>query len=402
MSNWKETTLENVIDLIIDHRGLTPKKLGGGWFDVGYRAISAKTIKNGRLVNEDQVNILPENLYKKWMKEEVCYGDIFLTSEAPLGEHIIWKSDEKVVLSQRVFGIRTKKNILDPFFFNYFIDGRYFQHELKSRESGSTVTGIKQSELLKTKVVFPSLSEQKQIAAVLESFDDKIELLRKENETLEKIAQTIFKEWFVNFKISGKKLKLKNEIPEGWNGGRLTDVAVFLNGLALQKFPPENQNEYLPVIKIKEMNSGITNETDKASKNVPNEYVVNNGDVLFSWSGSLDVDIWKYGEGALNQHLFKVTSEKYPKWFYFYWIKHHLPNFRQIASAKAVTMGHIKRQHLDDAEVVIPDNKTLKRMDGFITQIFEKIILNDNQVQTLSRLRDTLLPKLMSGELRTK
>ncbi|KKQ79462.1 MAG: Type I restriction-modification system, S subunit [Candidatus Moranbacteria bacterium GW2011_GWD2_38_7] len=410
MNNWKEATLDKVIELIIDHRGLTPKKLGGDWSDLGYRAISAKTIKNGQLVNEDQMNILPENLYKKWMKEETQYGDIFLTSEAPLGEHIIWKSKEKLVLSQRIFGIRTKKEILDPFFFNYFIDSKYYQHQLKSRESGSTVSGIKQSELLKTKVLFPSLSEQKEIVATLSSIDEKIELLRKQNETLEKIAQGIFKEWFVDFTlpaevltkvgIDGKKLKLENGIPEGWRVGKLTDIANFLNGYAMQKFPAENKNDYLPVIKIKEMNSGITDQTDKASKNIPEKYIVNNGDILFSWSGSLDINIWKYGKGALNQHLFKVTSEEYPKWFYFYWIKYHLPNFRQVANAKAVTMGHIQRHHLDDVQVVIPNVENLKKSNAIIEPIFEKTILNNSQIQTLSNLRNMLLPKLMSGKFK--
>lgn len=240
MNNWKETKLNNVIDLIIDHRGLTPKKLGGDWSDFGYRAISAKSIKNRQLVNEDQMNILSENLYKKWMKEEIQYGDVFLTSEAPLGEHIIWKSDEKLVLSQRIFGIRTNKKLLDPFFFNYFIDSKYYQHELKSRESGSTVTGIKQSELLKTKLILPSPEEQKAIAAVLSSLDDKIELLRKQNETLEKIAQSLFKRWFVEFKTDVKKIKFMNGIPEGWKFEKLAEIA----NITIGRTPPRKEEEW--------------------------------------------------------------------------------------------------------------------------------------------------------------
>ncbi|MDD5083342.1 MAG: restriction endonuclease subunit S [Candidatus Moranbacteria bacterium] len=408
MKNWKETTLGEVTDLIIDHRGLTPKKIGGDWSDIGYRAISAKSIKNGQLVNEEQMNILPENLYKKWMKEEIQYGDIFLTSEAPLGEHIVWKSEEKLVLSQRIFGIRTKKEKLDPFFFNYFIDSKFYQHELKSKESGSTVTGIKQSELLKTRVILPPLEEQKEIAGVLGSLDDKIELLREENKTLEATAQTIFKEWFVNFNfpnIEGKPYKssggkmINSElglIPDGWRVGRLSEIANFLNGLALQKFPPESTTEYLPVIKIKELNSGISNQTDKASAKLDKKYIVEDGDILFSWSGSLIVDIWKYGRGALNQHLFKVASDQYPKWFYLYWTKEHLANFQQIATAKAVTMGHIQRHHLDDALVTIPIEEFMKISDDVFAPMLEKIINNNSEIQTLSTLRDTLLPKLMS------
>ena len=297
MNNWKETTLDKVIELIIDHRGLTPKKLGGDWSDFGYRAISAKTIKNGQLVNEDQMNILPENLYKKWMKEETQYGDIFLTSEAPLGEHMVWKSEEKLVLSQRIFGIRTKKDILDPFFFNYFIDSKYYQHQLKSRESGSTVTGIKQSELLKTKVILPPLPEQKEIAGVLSSLDDKIELLRNENETLEKIAQTIFKEWFVDFTINGEKLKLENGIPEGWRVGKLGDVIEFINGYAFKSedLMDQGAENCYKVFKMGNIKKGGGFDFTKTRSFVKKDnfknlkkFILKNGDILMSMTDMKD------------------------------------------------------------------------------------------------------------------
>ena len=132
---------------------------------------------------------------------------------------------------------------------------------------------------------------------------------------------------------------------------------------------------------------------------MPAKYLVNDGDVLFSWSGSLLVDVWTDGQGILNQHVFKVTSEKYPQWFFFYWTTHHLDEFQRIAADKATTMGHIKRHHLSDAKVVVPPAAVMNAVTGQVTPFFDLWRENDIQSLKLSRLRDTLLPKLISGEL---
>jgi type I restriction enzyme S subunit len=410
-NRFRKVKLKNLITLIIDHRGKTPKKLGGDWAKTGYRAISAKSIKNGQLVNEEQMNLLPENLYRKWMKEEIQKGDVLLTSEAPLGEHLFWDSDEKLVLSQRVYGIRTDPQLLNPKYFHYYIDTPYYQNELHSRASGSTVQGIRQTELLKTDLIVPDISEQKSIAAILSSLDDKIELLQEQNKTLESIAQTIFKEWFVNFNFPNEEGKpYKNSggemvdselgmIPKGWRVEGLSSIADFLNGLAMQKYPPSNNPTDLPVIKIREINQGITDTTSMANKEVPPEYVIKAGDILFSWSGTLQIAIWNDAKGALNQHIFKVSSELYPKWFYYYWTKNHIDDFIAIAATKATTMGHINRKHLDQALVAIPTNEILSQGNKLLESTFQKLIQNNHQQNTTQKLRDLLLPKLINGEL---
>jgi type I restriction enzyme S subunit len=145
-------------------------------------------------------------------------------------------------------------------------------------------------------------------------------------------AQTIFKEWFGKYQIG-------DELPEGWRVGKLSEIADFLNGLALQKYPAIQGKETLPVIKIRELKQGVTENTDKANTELDKKYIINNGDILFSWSGSLEVVIWKYGKGVLNQHLFKVSSKEYPKWFYYHWTLHHLKEFKNVAANKATTMG---------------------------------------------------------------
>jgi len=180
-----------------------------------------------------------------------------------------------------------------------------------------------------------------------------------------------------------------------------TAIADFLNGLALQKYPPEG-DDYLPVIKIAELRKGITESSGKASPNIDEKYIVQDGDVLFSWSGSLEALIWCGGKGALNQHLFKVTSRSYPKWFYYEWVKFHLADFQAIAASKATTMGHIQRHHLTEAFVVVAPDNLIKAMGKRMSPLLEKFINNNLESQVLTSIRDALLPKLLSGEIRVQ
>ena len=247
---------------------------------------------------------------------------------------------------------------------------------------------IKPNQVLELDILLPPLPEQKAIASVLGSLDDKIDLLRKENQTLEQLAETLFRQWFIE------------EADDSWERRSLDKIAYFLNGLACQKYPPKNENIKLPVLKIRELKSEVTEDSDFAAADVPEEFIVKNGDVIFSWSGSLLVKIWDGNKCILNQHLFKVTSEFYPKWFYYFWIKHHINKFISIAEGKATTMGHIKREDISNSMVLIPSVNELENMDKIISPFIEKIILNNQQILEVENLRDTLLPKLMSGEVR--
>jgi type I restriction enzyme S subunit len=187
-------------------------------------------------------------------------------------------------------------------------------------------------------------------------------------------------------------------IPAGWEVRSLDKTAHYLNGLALQKYPP-GDGPTLPVIKIAQLRKGDTVGADRCNTNLPPEYIIQDGDVLFSWSGSLEVELWCGGSGALNQHLFKVTSPEFPKWFYYLWTLHHLDEFRLIAADKATTMGHIQRGHLTAARVLIPPRPLLDAMTRTMAPLIEQIIANRIQSRTLARIRDALLPQLLSGKL---
>ncbi|NCT67472.1 MAG: restriction endonuclease subunit S [Rhodanobacteraceae bacterium] len=265
-------------------------------------------------------------------------------------------------------------------------------------------------------------AERLGLIALLEAVEHRIDLLRQTNATLEAIAQALFKSWFIDFdpvraKAEGREPEAMDAataalfpaefeesalglIPKDWAVQSLDSFATYLNGLALQKFPQESDEEYLPVIKIAQLRAGHTVGADRASARLKPEYVVKDGDVLFSWSGSLEVEFWCGGDGALNQHLFKVTSEAVPKWFYYLATRHFLPGFREIAAHKATTMGHIQRKHLTESRLALPPAAVIKGLSAVVGPILERRITNSLQARALATLRDTLLPRLISGKLR--
>lgn len=410
-SEWTREPLEQCIAELIDYRGKTPKKT-----TFGIPLITAKVVKNGRIETPDE--FISEDDYEPWMRRGIPEaGDVLITTEAPLGE-VAQLGNERVALAQRLIALRGKAGVLDNTFLKFLLQSDDLQVQLRARASGSTVSGIKQSELRKVGITLPPFSEQRAIAHILGTLDDKIELNRRRNQTLEAMARALFKDWFVEFgpvraKMEGQKPYLPADLwqlfpdrlddedkPEGWSERALDEIADFLNGLALQKFPATDPGDSLPVIKIAELRNGVSAKSDRASREVPAKYIIKDGDFLFSWSGSLLAKFWAEGEGALNQHLFKVTSERYPMWFVSHWVHHHLEEFQAIAASKATTMGHIQRGHIKAAMTLCPPENVLERLGVVMAPLIEQSIHNELESRSLAQLRDTLLPKLISGELR--
>lgn len=294
-------------------------------------------------------------------------------------------------------------NKVNPRILKYYTHSKPYFDWVNSFDTGATRGNINAKTYGDMEIELPSRKVQDKIVSILSSLDRKIELNNKINADLEEMAQAIFKNWFVDFEPFKDGKFVDSElgmIPEGWKVGRLTEIASYMNGLAMQKFPPENIEDSLPVLKIKELGQGFCGtDSDRCSCNIKDECKIHNGDVIFSWSGTLLVDVWCGGDCGLNQHLFKVTSNDYPKWFYYYWTKHHLQEFIRIAKDKAVTMGHIKRGHLEEAFVAIPDNDSMGKVHELFEPILSKMISLRLESTRLSLLRDTLLPRLMSGEL---
>ena len=178
---FSTVTLGDIVSLVIDYRGKTPKKLGSDWSEKGICALSAKNIKTGNIIREDTIRYVDEELYKKWMKDEIKRNDIIITSEAPFGEVFFWNSDEKIVLSQRLFGVRCNPEIVDPKFIYFYMTSDEFQWELQSRATGTTVKGLRQPELLKCEIKLPNFTIQKKISYLLSNIEDKIDCLKELN-----------------------------------------------------------------------------------------------------------------------------------------------------------------------------------------------------------------------------
>ena len=265
---------------------------------------------------------------------------------------------------------------------------------LSERQIGTGQPLLTQNILNNIEVYLPSLEEQCKIAEILTTLDARIFENKKINHHLAEMAKSIFDSYFIDLEPYG------GVKPDDWQFSNLTGIANYLNGLAMQKFRPQDNEQGLPVLKIKELRQGFTDSTsDLCSPNIRRDYIIHDGDVIFSWSGSLLVDFWTGGECGLNQHLFKVTSDTYDKWFYYAWTKHHLDRFVKIAADRATTMGHIKRDALEKAEVLIPSDEDFEEIGKMLKPIYDQILNNRVESRKLVALRDNLLPKLMAGEI---
>ena len=395
MSEWKEYKLGEIAE-IIPGFAFKSKEFG----KIGELVIKIKDINPPYIILSAMERVDTSSYPKdKLGKYKLAKGDFVVAmTGATIGKVGKLKTDVLAYINQRVAKIKAKNCVCNDFIY-YSISTEQFQAFIRNNiDSNTAQENISAISIGKFPILLPPLPEQKAIAAILSSLDDKIDLLHRQNSTLEKMAETLFRQWFVERRPEPVEGKAKEE----WESRPLSSIANFLNGLACQKFPPKNDIEKLPVLKIKELNSGISENSDWATTEVNPEYIVKNGDVIFAWSASLMVKIWDGQDCILNQHLFKVTSEYYPKWFYYLWCKYHLDEFIVKAASHATTMGHIKRSDLDEAMVLIPSDKELEEMTLAVEPLISKIISNNKQIKLLVNLRDILLPKLMSGEIRVE
>ena len=323
---------------------------------------------------------------------------------------------DNVLLGYHCALITPDEKKLSGKYLNAFMHSAYIQKYFENSASGSGQRYSLSIETLeRMPLLLPSLDEQKRIGELFSAIDKKICLNRAINQNLEALAKQLYDYWFVQFdfpneegkpyKSSGGKMvwneKLKRNIPDSWHCGNLFEIASFTNGLACQKFRPKLGEEPLPVIKIREMHDGFTTDTEEVTPNIPDSVKVFNGDILFSWSASLEVMLWAFGKGGLNQHIFKVTSANgFPKSFYYFQLLDYIDVFKKMAEARKTTMGHITQDHLQQSTIAIPDDvSTANAFEERVSPIFNQQINLQEEIQQLTKQRDELLPLLMNGQV---
>ena len=339
-------------------------------------------------------------------------GDVLIANIRPYLKKV-WFADIDGGASPDVLVFRAKDGHSPSFLYAILLQDSFFDYVMQGTKGSKMPRGDKE-QILRYEMPTFSCSEES-IGTFFLNLDRKIHLNERINQNLEAMAKQLYNYWFVQFdfpneegkpyKSSGGKMvwneKLKREIPFGWHCGNLFEIAVFTNGLACQKFRPKDDEASLPVIKIREMHDGISADTEKVTPNIPESVKVYNGDVLFSWSASLEVMLWAYGLGGLNQHIFKVTSANdFPKSFFYFQLLDYVDVFKKMAEARKTTMGHITQDHLQQSAIAIPDNKDIAdKFEELISPIFNQIIKLHEEILNLTKQRDKLLPLLMNGQV---
>lgn len=384
-SKW---TYRPLGELVSFASGGTPSKKRDGYWGGTIPWISAKTLKTENIDTSDL--FITEEGLKAGSKIAPKGSILLLTRGSGLFNGIpIARVEKDVAFNQDIKCLDSYGEVENEFIFYWLLS----QKDYLMAKVGVTGIGAGKFDLdflQKLMIPIPSERERKSIVGFANSISEKIRCNAKVNDNLYTQVKAIFSENFLDLDF----------LPDGWKTGNLLDIADYLNGLAMQKYRPKDGETGLPVLKIKELRQGICDASSElCSPSIKSEYIIHDGDIIFSWSGSLLVDIWCGGTCGLNQHLFKVTSNNYDKWFYYLWTAHHLDRFIAVAADKATTMGHIKREELEKVEVIIPSKYDYKRIGASIKPLFDLIISNRIEDRKLTALRNTLLPKIMSGEI---
>ena len=300
-----------------------------------------------------------------------------------------WNKEHSVLVSPayKVFKVKDE-NVVLPEYMNLWFKRAEFDREASYYGVGGVRGSLEWSDFCDMRLPIPSLPEQQKIVDAYNTIERRIELKRKINENLETQMQNLFNKELACLLSSDNLSANYSIIP-------LSEMAEYINGLAMQNYTPKNEIESLSVLKIRELRQGYCDlNSDKCTSKLPTHITIQNGDIIFSWSGSLLVDIWSGGNAGLNQHLFNVVSNLYPKWLVYLWTKYYLSNFIRIADGKKTSMGHIKREDLDAAKVVVPQGLLLEQLNEKYAKIFSEILSNKIELNTLRQIQNLLLSTL--------
>ena len=408
----RETTLGECIKRVIDYRGKTPSKLGGDWVKEGVRVISALNVHGGFIDNENQIRCVTKEIYTKWMQEEIQRYDCFLASEgASLGENAIWDSDEKIVLGQRLYAIRTNPEVLDPWYFALYMQTKRFREQVDQVSTGSTVFGISQPVLLSLKLLLPKIEEQRIIGGIYRNLRNKIINNNKICSNLEAVAKLLYDYWFVQFdfpdekgnpyKASGGKMvwneKLNREIPEGWKVVPFCTMAQFTMGQSPKGDSYNTIGKGLPLLNgaVELAKDGIHKEkyTEESNR------ICSCGDWLFCVRATLG-NIHKAGEVFCLGRGVAAATPKEPQYDeYVYFSLSSMIAYFEKSLSGSIIIGMTK-DDITEYPIIQPSEDLLVKFSSAVNGMFNKMKLLTEENQQLTNLRDFLLPMLMNGQVK--
>lgn len=390
--------ITELLSFIVDNRGKTVPTSENGHILIATNCVTNKTL----FPVYEKVRYLSDKTYQTWFRAHPLPGDILFVNKGTPGRVCMVPDPVDFCIAQDMIALRADDNKIYNKYLFAILRSKQIQMQIYNTTVGDVIPHFKKQFMGQILIPVPDRNIQEYIGDLYYSLCLKSDQNKKINDNLENQAQAIFKNWLIDFEPfqDGEFVDSGlGPIPKGWKIQPLTAIADYLNGLPMQKFRPTGEEHGIPVLKIKELRQGACDTSSEiCSENIKPEYIVNNGDVIFSWSGSLMVDIWCGGLCGLNQHLFKVSSDNYDKWFYYFWTKHYISEFAAIAAGKATTMGHIKRSDLEKALTIVPDKETYDKATILFTPIIDQIIVRRVESHTINALRDTILSKLLNGE----
>lgn len=350
---------------------------------VGTPCIGTPDIRNGRIDFEGSKKVSAE-AYAEWTKRATPEGgDLIMAREAPVGEVGYVPADQPACLGQRTVLLRPSRRVVNPRYLHYLLLSPVCQASLRSLSEGSTVPHLNVADIRRFELgTLPDLTMQEAIAEVLGALDDKIDLNRRTVATTKMLRRSM-----VDLALEGRE-----------SATPLSSLADFVNGRA---FTAQADGSGRPILRIRELNSGIDLSTLRISRSVPDDHLAEPDSLLLAWSGSLGSYRWHGPEAVINQHIFKVIP-KVPAWLVEYWCERHVVWFKNIAADKATTMGHIQRHHLDEARCALPDSGSLDRLGAQVGPMYELEHSLAVESARLGELRDALLPELISGRMTVK
>ncbi|MGS0763935.1 restriction endonuclease subunit S [Syntrophomonas curvata] len=402
-----ETPIKEMGDVIT---GKTPETAIRDYYGTDYMFVTPNELHSGYIIRHSEKGLSEKGLAS--IKNNTISGISVLVGCIGWDMGNVALCVDTCATNQQINSITNFKAKYNPYYVYYWLS---MKKEYLFQIASVTRTPIlNKSTFEEILIPMPELSIQNKVVSVLTAIDNKIQLNNRIIAELEALAKTIYDYWFVQFdfpnaegkpyRSSGGEMvwneQLNREIPKGWKQGNLYDIADFINGLACQKYRPKEGEDSLPVIKIKEMREGISKDTETVSANIPDKNKINNGDILFSWSATLEVMYWTDGIGGLNQHIFKIIPKSpYSKEYVYHQLSSYVIRFIKMAEARKTTMGHITTDHLSQSLIVLPNTSTLIQFQKIVKPIHKKILQCSIENHELTKLRDWLLPMLMNGQV---